>query len=113
MINFCPAQKKVAEDLGLKPVCHNPYMNTIAQVVEIVHCHQHAIDILEDLIKTGVDCGEEVVVGVNEKNTIPVKAGKGSGAVEVPRGILFHEYETDDKGIIQHANCVIPTKSKT
>jgi len=29
--------------------------------------------------------------------------------VEVPRGILFHEYETDDKGIIQHANCVIPT----
>jgi len=106
---LCPNAKKVAEDLGLKLVCYNPYMNTIAQVVEIVHCYEHAVAILEDLIKTGIDYSEEVVVGVNEKNTIPVKAGKGSGAVEVPRGILFHEYETDDKGIIKHANCIIPT----
>ncbi|MCK5106544.1 MAG: nickel-dependent hydrogenase large subunit, partial [Elusimicrobiales bacterium] len=106
---LCPNAKKVAEDLGLKPVCYNPYMNTIAQVVEIVHCYEHAIAILEDLIKTGIDYCEEVVVGVNEKNVIPVKAGKGSGAVEVPRGILFHEYQIDDKGIIEHADCVIPT----
>ena len=50
-----------------------------------------------------------MVVGVNEKNTIPVKAGEGFGAVEVPRGILFHQYQIDDKGTIEHANCVIPT----
>jgi coenzyme F420-reducing hydrogenase alpha subunit len=29
--------------------------------------------------------------------------------VEVPRGILFHAYEYDDKGRIFAADCVIPT----
>ncbi|MBI3592204.1 MAG: nickel-dependent hydrogenase large subunit, partial [Nitrospirae bacterium] len=38
-----------------------------------------------------------------------VRAGNGVGAVEVPRGILFHNYEIDEKGIIVNANCIIPT----
>ena len=38
----------VAKDLGLKPVCHNPYLNTVAQIVEIVHCYYHALEILKD-----------------------------------------------------------------
>jgi len=31
------------------------------------------------------------------------------GAVEVPRGILYHCYEIDAKGRIRRADCVIPT----
>jgi coenzyme F420-reducing hydrogenase alpha subunit len=31
------------------------------------------------------------------------------GAVEAPRGTLFHNYEIDEKGIITNANCIIPT----
>jgi len=27
----------------------------------------------------------------------------------VPRGLLFHNYELDDRGTIRDANCVIPT----
>ena len=37
------------------------------------------------------------------------RAGQGVGAVEVPRGILYHEYEYDDEGRVVRANCVIPT----
>jgi coenzyme F420-reducing hydrogenase alpha subunit len=37
------------------------------------------------------------------------KAGGGVGAVEAPRGILFHEYEFDDTGICTRANMCIPT----
>jgi len=48
-------------------------------------------------------------VGLNEKHTLPVKAGNGVGAVEAPRGTLYHNYETDDRGIIKNANCIIPT----
>ena len=77
--------------------------------MEIVHCYHHALEILRDLKKNGVDYSQEVVVGVNEKGTIPVRAGNGVGAVEVPRGILFHNYETDAKGMIKQANCIIPT----
>jgi coenzyme F420-reducing hydrogenase alpha subunit len=29
--------------------------------------------------------------------------------VEVPRGILFHDYTYDERGVCTMANCVIPT----
>jgi len=38
-----------------------------------------------------------------------MRAGKGVGAVEVPRGLLFHAYEIDATGRIIAADCVIPT----
>lgn len=101
--------KKVAAALDFKPVCHNPYLNTVAQVIEIVHCYHHAVEIIKDLKKNGLDYKEEVTIGVNEKGSIPVRAGTGVGAVEVPRGILYHCYETDAKGLIKKADCIIPT----
>ncbi len=104
-----PKAKKVSDELGLKPVCHNPYLNTAAQVIECVHCFEHARKTIQDLLKTGINYNEEIAVGVNEKSAIKVKAGNGVGAVEVPRGTLFHNYELDEKGLIKNANCVIPT----
>lgn len=104
-----PKAKKAAKELGLKAPNHNPFMNTTAQVVELVHCYEHAIDILKDFKKNGVDYSQEIVVGLNEKNTVAVRAGNGVGAVEVPRGLLFHNYETDENGLIKNANCIIPT----
>lgn len=104
-----PKARKAAQELGLKAPVYNPYLNTVAQVVEIVHCYEHALGILKDFKKNGIDYSQEIVVGVNEKGNIPVRAGNGVGAVEVPRGILFHNYEIDEKGIIKNANCIIPT----
>ncbi|NLI10019.1 MAG: Ni/Fe hydrogenase subunit alpha [Elusimicrobia bacterium] len=104
-----PKAKKAAKELGFKAPNYNPFMNTVAQVVELVHCYEHALDILKDLKKNGVDYSQEITVGLNEKNRVPVRAGNGVGAVEVPRGILFHNYETDEKGLIKNANCIIPT----
>ena len=37
------------------------------------------------------------------------RAGRGVGITEVPRGLLVHEYEYDEKGICVGANLVIPT----
>ncbi|MBN3041005.1 MAG: Ni/Fe hydrogenase subunit alpha [Candidatus Omnitrophica bacterium] len=104
-----PKAKKVAEAVGLKPICSNSFLNTVAQLVECVHSLEDSIVILESFKEKGINYDEQIVVGLNEKGTIPVKAGKGVGAVEVPRGILFHNYEVDDKGKIVNANCVIPT----
>ncbi|MDD4879291.1 MAG: Ni/Fe hydrogenase subunit alpha [Candidatus Omnitrophica bacterium] len=104
-----PKAKKAAESLKLKPVTTNPFLNTAAQAVECVHCLEESISILEYFKEKGVKQEEAVVVGLNEKGTIPVRAGSGVGAVEVPRGILFHNYEIDKNGKIVNANCVIPT----
>ncbi|MFC2019718.1 Ni/Fe hydrogenase subunit alpha [Chloroflexota bacterium] len=95
-----PAAKGVAEALGLKPVCHNPFMNSIAQVAETVHEVMVGIDVIDQLLRMGVK-EEEIVVNP--------KAGRGIGAVEAPRGLLIHDYTYDDNGYITEANCIIPT----
>jgi len=46
---------------------------------------------------------------VVENRQFTLKACSGVGVVEAPRGILYHEYTYDKKGLIQKANCVIPT----
>lgn len=92
--------REIAETLGLKPVSHNPFMNNVAQVVETGHCIEDAIATINQLLEDGL--GEEPV-------EVMIKAGRGVGAVEVPRGILFHDYTYDEKGIIQKANLIIPT----
>jgi coenzyme F420-reducing hydrogenase alpha subunit len=90
-----------AEAMGLKAPCHNPYMNTIAQVVEAVHCILDSVRIIDTLIEHGLK---------NEKpNQTPTRYGRGIASNEVPRGILFHDYTYDNKGNIVAANCIIPT----
>jgi sulfhydrogenase subunit alpha len=99
-----PMAKSVAEMFGLKPVCHNPFMNNIAQLVETVHSVEDTIRLIDQLEADGLK-------GQSEYNNpaIKVKAGRGVGAVEVPRGILFHDYTYNDKGVCTKANCIIPT----
>jgi coenzyme F420-reducing hydrogenase alpha subunit len=40
---------------------------------------------------------------------VEARAGRGVGAIEAPRGTLFHEYELDDDGRVISANVVTPT----
>lgn len=108
-----PRAKEVAAEIGLAPKCINPYLNTAAQLIECVHCLEDAIAIVEDLKGRPLNYDEEIVVGLNEQRRIPVRPGNGVGAVEVPRGILFHNYQVDDNGIITDANCIIPTNQNT
>lgn len=95
-----PLAKEAATALGLTPKCINPYMNTVAQVVEIAHCVEDSIEKLDALIEKGVKW----------ENPAPItrSSGSGVGAVEVPRGILFHHYTIEDERVVG-ANCIIPT----
>ncbi len=104
-----PQAKKVADAGGFKPPVINPYLNSFAQLIECVHCLDHALAMTDYFLDHGVDQEERILVGLNEQRVIPVKAGSGVGAVEAPRGLLFHHYEIDQRGIMVNANCVIPT----
>lgn len=96
-----PRAKEAAAKLGMKPIVTNPFLNTAAQVVEMVHCVEDSIRIIDELLTRGV----------REEKPVPVqvRAGEGVGACEVPRGVLFHHYVYDEKGICREANCIIPT----
>lgn len=96
-----PGAKEWAGKFGLSPVRHNPFMNNVAQLVEIVHSIEDSVAIIDRMVERGVD--------VNERPKFEVRAGRGVGAVDVPRGILFHDYTYNEKGICTKANCIIPT----
>ncbi len=92
--------KAAAIALGIKPKCTNPYMNTVAQVVEIVHCVEDAILLTDRLLARGIR---------EEEPIRPARlSGEGVGACDVPRGTLFHNYVIEE-GKIVGANCIIPT----
>jgi sulfhydrogenase subunit alpha len=99
-----PMAQKTAEKFNLLPMSYNPYMNNIAQLVEVVHSFEDSIRLINELEASGLQTQPDY-----NKPDIKVKAGTGVSAVEVPRGILFHDYTYNDKGICTKANCVIPT----
>lgn len=108
-----PRAKQAANSLNLKPKCINPYLNTVAQVVECVHCVEDALRIIELLWQKGINYDEIIIPDLNEHGALPVRAGEGVGAVEVPRGLLIHHYQCDENGVFVNANCVIPTNQNT
>lgn len=108
-----PKAKEAANTLNLKPKCINPYLNTVAQIVECVHCVEDALRIIELLWQKGINYDEIVVPDLNQNGNLPQRAGEGVGAVEVPRGLLIHHYEIDERGVFKNANCVIPTNQNT
>lgn len=97
-----PSAKKLAKQFDLQPVNYNPFMNNIAQIVEYVHSVEDSIELIDSLLNQGLNCNER-------PTTFTVKEGRGIGAIEVPRGILFHDYTYNKNGMCTKANCVIPT----
>lgn len=96
-----PKAKAAAEELGMAPIVYNPFLNSGAQAIEMVHCIEDSIILIDELVDRGIK--EEPLYQFQGKG------GDGTGAADVPRGILFHNYVIDDDGLIQGANCVIPT----
>jgi coenzyme F420-reducing hydrogenase alpha subunit len=95
-----PEAIELAKAIGLTPVNHNPFMNNVAQLIECVHIVYESLALIDKLAEMN---GAPTMAPVR-----PV-AGEGVGAVEVPRGILYHHYKYNKDGYITKANCIIPT----
>jgi sulfhydrogenase subunit alpha len=93
--------KQWANKIRFEPMCYNPFMNNIAQMVEYMHSLGDSISLIDNLLNRGLKD--------ERPPKIQPKAGRGIGAVEAPRGILFHDYTYNEKGVCTKANCVIPT----
>src|SRR3989338_707058 len=91
--------KKLVKSLGLKFPFTNPFMNNLAQAIELVHYVDRGMEI----------CASLKNVASEPLKKIQVKEGHGISAIEVPRGTLWHEYVLDKEGKITYANIVTPT----
>ena len=95
-----PEARAVAGRLGMRPLVFNPYLNTAAQLIEVAHSAHEALRLMDELVREGIH---------DEEPARPTRFGSGAGAVEVPRGILFHEYTYNREGMCLAGNCIIPT----
>jgi coenzyme F420-reducing hydrogenase alpha subunit len=95
-----PRAKDAAANLGMEPMVTNPFLNSAAQVVEMVHCVEDSIILMDKLLEQGLKPEEPAAVELRD--------GVGAASCDVPRGILFHDYSYKD-GFCSGANCIIPT----
>jgi len=77
----------------------NPFYNNLAQAVEVVWALEQIPRIVDNILKNNED---PEIVEPAQKN------GEGVGAVEAPRGTLYHHYKIKS-GLVADANFVIPT----
>jgi coenzyme F420-reducing hydrogenase alpha subunit len=87
-----------AKRFAIKP--QNPFLNNLAQAIELVQLVHDSIRTLEELLGSSMRM---------ERAKLRIRAGRGIAATEAPRGTLFHEYVTNKKGFVIDANIITPT----
>ncbi len=99
-INGTAMNKKTRKDLSEHKLfpSFNIYHNNLAQAIEIVHCIDSSIELLESC-----DFRQEPVMSITPKES------EGVGVMEAPRGTLYYHGRLDKAGNFTYANLVIPT----
>jgi coenzyme F420-reducing hydrogenase alpha subunit len=94
-----PIAAKALEATGLRDAIRtNPYRSIVARAIELVDAVAEAIDIVDRYVPPSVAA----------EPWRPRRASAG-WATEAPRGLIFHAYELDERGLVRHAQIVPPT----
>jgi sulfhydrogenase subunit alpha len=93
-----PVAQDAARGAGLGPVNRNPFQSIIVRSVELVYACDEALRIIEHY-----EMPDEPAVNVEPR------VSTGYGCTEAPRGICYHRYRLDDRGVIVDAKIVPPT----
>ncbi len=76
----------------------NPLFNNAAQALELAYSFERIPEVIEETLPRP----DEPIIPYGQTD------GKGAGAVEAPRGTLFHAYEVTG-GLVSHADIITPT----
>ena len=85
-----PAElRALADEVGLEPVCRNPFRSILVRAVEIVYACGEALQLIASYERP-------------DRPFIPAepRVGIGYACTEAPRGILYHRYRLDAEGSI-------------
>ncbi|MFA6428407.1 MAG: Ni/Fe hydrogenase subunit alpha [Candidatus Buchananbacteria bacterium] len=106
-----PLAKKLLRSLAWDFPVYNTFMNIPAQAIEIVHLLEECQKLLNNFNTQGL----KVEVSQAQKLKLigwanPLgKTTAGVGAIEAPRGTLYHHYLINRDGIIEQADIITPT----
>ncbi len=85
---------------GGKPVEGSLYYH-YARLIELVYALERLAQLLDD-----PDIMSNDIRAYPSAEKIP---GQGVGVIEAPRGTLFHDYSTDENGLLTRANLIVAT----
>jgi sulfhydrogenase subunit alpha len=94
-----PLAAEALERSGLAPeIEHDIFRSIVARAVELVHATAEARDIIDRYSPPDVPLAAWTA-----------RPGRAAWATEAPRGLLFHRYEVDERGLVREAQIVPPT----
>lgn len=98
--DFNSRAQKAIKEFNVKLPITNPFKNNLAQALEMLHYFEEIEKRLTDYL-----WGKNERIRVGHR----VRAAVGVGAIEAPRGTLYHMYEFDKDGICTKCDIVTPT----
>jgi sulfhydrogenase subunit alpha len=93
-----PEIRALADEVGLQPICRNPFRSILVRAIEVVYACDEALR----LIATYEPPARPFIAS-------EPRAAVGHACTEAPRGILYHRYRLDAEGTILDASLVPPT----
>jgi coenzyme F420-reducing hydrogenase alpha subunit len=97
---FSPMVRSLANEIGLSLPVKNPFVSLIARCLEITQAFEESIQLIRNYEEPRPSRG-----ATPEKSA----AGEGAHITEAPRGLIYHRYQVDDKGLIAFVKIVPPT----
>ncbi len=70
-----------------------------ARLIELLYNAERTVELLND----------KEITGAETRVPVTPRAARGVGHVEAPRGTLFHDYETDENGMVRNVNLIVGT----
>lgn len=102
----------IYENSSLAQGSKNTILNNLAQSIEIVEAIERAEKIIQ-LLKASEDAETNKDREPTKADRVAVRPGKGTGAVECPRGTLYHHYEINEAGLVTAADMITPSAQNT
>ena len=90
--------REAASAAGLEGPCGNPFRSIVVRAVELVFACDEALRLVEQYEPPNQPAVEVIA-----------RRATGTAATEAPRGLLLHQYDLDDEGIIRRARIMPPT----
>lgn len=103
-----PLAKEILTVSKLNPVAsYNIFSNIVSQAIEVAHAFEEMLFVFEEIL----DRTEDGQFAAEKAGfSLPQSSSKwGVGAIEAPRGTLYHAYEITSEGKIKNADIVTPT----
>jgi coenzyme F420-reducing hydrogenase alpha subunit len=93
-----PSIRELAAEAGLGSACLNPFESIIVRSLEMLYAFAEAIRLIEAYEPPETPFAD-----------YELRQATGHACTEAPRGVLYHRYSIDEKGIIRDATIVPPT----